>query len=362
MSDDIALAAQHWDDYTKKFAGKRSGLYWYELPGVLGYINQRISGRFDIDWITHTVEKHFPAGAVDRCLSLGCGTGHLERDLARLGAFGRCDAYDVSAEAIKLAKQLAQESGYTHISYRVADINQLQLPEASFDVAFFYGSLHHFHALEHVLDQVRSCLKPGGLLAFNEYVGPARFQFPERQKEVANLCLKLLPLRYRKIVEEARRAEFEKSRKRPVEPGGQSPQGDSLWSRIRKRLLSSRRRLAAEPPADPLGRPDAGQGPLYREEVGFPSVDDVIEDDPSESVRSDEIMDLVRRRFEVIEETAWGGNIPQFLLSGIAGNFEDDDECAQALLEMIWKIDSTMIQCGEFKSDCAYVVARPLPG
>lgn len=354
MMDDIELAAEHWDDYTRKYAGKSTGLYWYELPGVLNYINRRISGQPDVDWVEYTVKKYFRRDSpLDACVSLGCGTGKLERDLAQLKAFRNCDAYDVSEESVKTARELAAEQGNESICYHVADVNQLELPTASYDAAWFYGSLHHFHALEHVLLQVKKSLKSEGLLVFNEYVGPSRFQFPDRQKEVANLCLKLLPLRYRKIGEMALELEAGKARRKVVI---QEAGTDTIWTRLMRKWFGRPR------------KPETGGIPVdietlntaYREEVGFPDIEDVIDDDPSESVRSADILRLVRQHFEIVEETLWGGNIPQFLLSGIAGNFEDDDPCAQALLEMIWKIDRTMIECGELQSDCAYVVARPL--
>ncbi len=357
MTNEIESAAKHWDEYTRKYAGRRTGLYWYELPGVMNHINLRISGRPDVDWIEYTVKKHLPMARVARCLSLGCGTGQLERSLARLNAFESCDAYDVSEESIAMARKLADAEGFGHINYQVADVNRLELPEDHYDAAWLYGSLHHLGALEEVLGRLRRSLKPDGLLAFNEYVGPARFQFPERQKEIANLCLKLLPLRYRRVVDEALELDRERVR-RTASENQPADSAETGWSRIAKWLRPG----GGNRPDDPAPQTEpTGREPVYREAVGFPAVEDVIADDPSESVRSDQILPILRQHFEIVEQTNWGGNLPQFLLSGIAGNFHDDDPCAQALLEMIWKIDATLLACGEFETDFAYVAARPRP-
>jgi len=71
---------------------------------------------------------------------------------------------------------------------------------------------------------------------------------------------------------------------------------------------------------------------------------------------------VLQRDFEIVEEKEWGGNVLQFLLAGIAGNFSNEDPCSQALLRMLISIEETLLQCGEFESDFAYIVARPLTG
>jgi hypothetical protein len=87
----------------------------------------------------------------------------------------------------------------------------------------------------------------------------------------------------------------------------------------------------------------------------------VIAGDPSEAVRSDEIVEVLKQDFEIIEKKDWGGNILQFLLADIAGNFVDEkNEHAKSYLRMLINIEETLLQSGEFESDFAYIVARPL--
>src|SRR5262249_27031539 len=136
---------------------------------------------------------------VDRALSLGCGGGNLERALIQLGAAKTIDAYDASPESIRLAEELAaKENLADRLHYRVADINRIQLPPATYDFVVAKMSLHHFEDLDHVYTQVKRSLKPGGVLMFNEFVGPTRFQWTDRQLEVVNEILRSLPRRLRK--------------------------------------------------------------------------------------------------------------------------------------------------------------------
>jgi len=101
-----------------------------------------------------------------------------------------------------------------------------------------------------------------------------------------------------------------------------------------------------------------GQG-MLKEAVVIPSVRDVVAGDPSEAIRSGDIVKVVQEEFEIVEQKAYGGNVIQFLLAGIAGNFSARDAHSQLLLEMLFNIEDTLIRCGEFTSDYAYIVARP---
>lgn len=92
----------------------------------------------------------------------------------------------------------------------------------------------------------------------------------------------------------------------------------------------------------------------------FPSVRDVVAADPSEAVRSEEIEGILSRYFEILETKELGGNILQFLLADIAGNFSRQDEESQALLRMLIQVEETLLSCGEFRSDFAFIVGRTL--
>ncbi len=196
---DLRQVADHWsNENTWEIA---SGLYWLQLAAVQRRWNIKMSGRPDADWVDHALSVHL-AGRLPlaRCLSLGCGTGRLERQLAQLGAFVACDAYDIADGSIEKARQAAAAVGYEHINYTVGDLNTIKLGEAHYDAVWAAASVHHVSGLEHLFAQVAAALKPGGLFILNEYVGPTRFQFPARQRQVIQACNSLLPDEYRRIV------------------------------------------------------------------------------------------------------------------------------------------------------------------
>lgn len=354
MNNEAEIVSEYWANRVKEFSGKNTGLFWWDAgPDIFAYRNQRISGDPTSDWVDYTLRKYF-AGKLPlaRCLSLGCGGGRLERQLAKLETFEHCDAYDVSDGAIQQAKEAAQAKGLHHISYFVTDINAISLPEGVYDAVWIAMAMHHFQDLEHVCEQIKKSLKPDGLLILEEYVGPNRFQFSARQKEVTNLCLALLPSRYRKKAIQAMQRELHA----PTQKGLKW-----FFRRLIDKLQDGSLRRAVQRRLNAYQARRKGQT-VEKHIVNFPTVRDVIAADPSESIRSEEILQVVGRYFDIIENKGWGGNILQFLLADIAGNFSEQDPHARNFLQMLIRIEEAYLASGEFQSDFAYVVARPLKG
>lgn len=199
LCTDLEVTAQHWSQHSARFSGRNTGLFWWEAgPAIQEHINRSISGSPDVDWVAYTLRKYFNGRLpLDRCLSLGCGTGHLERHLARLGTFRHCDAFDIAESSVRIAEEHAKAESFDCIAYHVADVNSLVLAPDSYDAVWIHSAMHHFHALEGICRELKHAIRPEGLLVMNEYIGPSRFQFSPRQREVINLCLHLLPMRYR---------------------------------------------------------------------------------------------------------------------------------------------------------------------
>ena len=194
-------------------------------------------------------------------------------------------------------------AGLDGIRYERADIQTMALAERAYDAMWFNNSLHHVRDLEVVCDRVAAAVRPGGVIFVNEYVGADRFDFPIHQKNAIRAAFALVPERYRRSFLDPGR---------PVQPA-----------------------------------------PL------FPNPRDVKEADPSESVRSSEILKVLEARFEIVACHNSGGTLLQFLLHGIAGNFRSDDSDSLAVLEMLFHIEDTLIDTGALPSDFVLVVARP---
>ena len=174
---------------------------WRAIPEIEKRTNRLISGNENTDYYQY-ISKKYLSGQKDLVgLSLGCGSGHRELIWAGLNNFKKIEGIDISDSIIKHAQKRAEKNNLSNIlEYRAADIKDVEMPENHYDVVFVEHSLHHFSPLESYIRKVSDTLKPSGYFIVNEFVGPARFQWTDRQLEIVNGVLATLPAKYRKHV------------------------------------------------------------------------------------------------------------------------------------------------------------------
>lgn len=296
--DGAELVSAYWGDERKDHRKHN----WLEHPVTRGIINLRISG----DSATGTRQywrRNFLQEAAANALSLGCGFGNFERDAINADLVGRIDAFDVSASAIEQARAYAADAGLQdRIAYSVADVNSLDLPPEHYDAVFGISSVHHVFELESVFRNCRKALRPGGLLFLDEYVGPSRFQLPSENVGLINRLLAALPERYRRNV--------------------------------------------------------FTNGGITNTYENSP-IEWFEKNDPSEAVRSAEIISTLQQYFDIIDYRPYGGAILHMLLSGMAGNYEPDSDADVALLRSFAILEESLEHAAVLSSHFAAFVARP---
>jgi SAM-dependent methyltransferase len=301
--DPAGKVASHWSQLASEaFVQDLNRISWTGIPQVHLNHNYLITGSRETYWIEWMRERFFPGGEAGDVLSLGCGAGHLDRIFKRCGfRFRSFTGIDISEGAIDRARMLADEIDLApKIRYLAADLNHYELPPRSFDFIYFFQSLHHIEALEHVLAQCRLALRPEGLLMVNEYVGPSRFQWTARQAEMANALMTLLP----------------ESLRRDLQGGG------------------------------------------LKTGIGRPTVRQMVSADPSEAVRSGDIEGLVRAHFEILGEWNWGGTLNHLVFQNIAANFEPENEYHRSIVELLIHHENVLIREGLLPSDFKVFLAR----
>jgi ubiquinone/menaquinone biosynthesis C-methylase UbiE len=278
------------------------GRHWLENPEVQQRINLMVAGVPDKHWFEYFIDKYIPTGRpLERVLTLGCGSGECERGLAKHNIARLHDAIDVAEGAIEKAKRAAEGHGFTHIQYSVGDLNQLTLEPNTYDVIFGISSIHHVAALEHLFDQVRTALKPSGYFFLNEFIGPSRFQWSDEQLRLANEILEGLPLAYRRSV---------------TKPGE------------------------------------------LKAAVVRPTIEQMRTADPSEAIRSAEIVPLLGRYFDIVEFKGYGGSLLHLILEDIAGNFRSADAESMRWFNRITETEDRLIASGKLQHDFGVVVSR----
>jgi hypothetical protein len=135
----------------------------------------------------------------------------------------------------------------------------------------------------------------------NEYIGPARFQWLDKTQDLMNRILETLPADMRV-----------------------NPVNDFVKEHFERT------------PAEEIARVD-----------------------PSESIRSDEIVATLESRFEVLYRADFGGTLLQFLLADIAANFHEDDPKDVALLDLMSLFEEVLVTERVLPSDFAFFVLTP---
>jgi SAM-dependent methyltransferase len=298
MSDEERAAKfwdrQHWREIPTD--------YWASNPAVQAYINRRTTGDPSLRWLDWFRQKYAPQ-ILERGLCLACGAGTAEIHAQGIGMFREMDACDISEGSLQSARAKAASCGLgDKIRYFRCDLNRAELPAEHYDAVLCSGGLHHIEHLDHLFSQIRSCLKPGGLLAIDEYIGPARLQYTDLQLNTVRSIVEALP--------EALRT-------------GRS-----------------------------VARPDLKY---------------MLTNDPSEAVRSPELISLLSKALEILEVRNYGGTLMNVLFGSGAIDTSRllPAEGASAgtsgfadLLPLILLLEEQLNESGVLPSDYAVIIAR----
>ena len=297
--------SEHWGKkaYERQNTEQLAAISWLDAPIIQKYyVNPRVSESSTINWFEWVVKSYFQNG-VDYACNIGCGDGGLERHAFSLKLAKKFDSYDVSQPSIELARNLAKANNISGISYHVADLNNKILDQNKYNVIFASQSLHHIENLERLFKQVDNALVSDGLFVFNEYVGPDRFQWTSIQLKWINSILKILPEKYKRDI---------------LHPEN------------------------------------------LRSEVFRPTIEEMMKVDPSEAVRSSDILPLVKNMFKEETTIPIGGTILHMLLQNIAGNFKEENDSDVALLRLFCTLERELIDSGILPSDFILGIYRKI--
>lgn len=275
---------------------------FWQSPVVQSELNRRITGDPRVTPVDYFGRKYCspPRG---QALSIGCGDGGIELQLLGAGACDRLVGIDLSAERLERARAAVPPSLTGRLELICANAETWR-PDRRFDLIVTNGVVHHIEGLEAFFDLIEAALSDDGLLYLDEFVGPSRFQWTDKQIELVNRLL------------------------------------DRLSPGLRRDLVS----------------PDAGPRPAFTR----PSAAGLIASDPSEAARSAEIAELLHRRLEKVEEHQAGGAIYHQFFNRIMGNFAGHDDLVRVIVEL----DGILTEGGVVGSDYLWGVyrRRPEPG
>lgn len=295
--DKLTRTKKAWDDFHARTVGSPRR-HWWDSRIILEHCQRLLSGEPSADFYQF-LKKEFVKDTLDRGLSICSGSGEFERGVLDHHICRSVDAYEIAEERVREARRAAVEKNY-QINFCIEDVNKSVFRRNHYDIAFSWAALHHIENLEGVCENLGNALRDGGLLVVQEFIGPNQFQWTDRQLEVMNRILDILPERLRK-----------------------HPETGDLISNIRR-----------------------------------PSIEEMNASDPSEAIRSRDIIPVLERFFTVKTIRYLGGSLYNPLMSEVIGNFNDDDEMDAAMIRMILFLEETMIGQKMLDDDYAVIIAQ----
>jgi SAM-dependent methyltransferase len=232
-----------------------------------------------------------------RLFSPGCGRGDKERILAAAFPDREFVAIDITPEILELGRAEAERAGLRNLRFELGDFNRLALEPRAFDAVLGLGSIHHVEALEHFWSEVRRTLRPGGVVLAQEYIGPNRMQWSAAQiREGTRVLRELVPDEHK---------------------------------------------------------------PHHRE-VAPVSLEVLLADDPSEAVRSSEILPTLHTGgFEVLGYAGAACALLQPVLMHQIQTFDPKNWEHNHVLATIFREEDRLMRAGVLGDDFAMFVARP---
>jgi len=272
--------------------------YWQNNALVLDHTYHLMTGT-STHWLPWMLNEFFKElRSFDRALSICCGDGPHELTMLQSGKVGFLHAFDISEGALRQAKARFEEAGIPEDRYKLEllDVNQFKI-SGSYDLVVSAGAAHHIEALELVFSRIASLISPDGYFALLEYIGPNRFQWTDRQINLINDIIAALAKEYL----------FEKRKPTFVQP----------------------------------------------------SVESMLKLDPSEAVRSEDIIPLVDEYFSTVYRHDYNGTLMHqlypFLNHALANRSRPDFE---SILRLILTFEDFAIKTGSLDPDFTFIICQ----
>ena len=151
--------SRYWEEHQPGFK------FTSETPGTARFFEEVRRHRYALE--PHILELvDFPRWRGKQVLDVGCGIATDGEQFAQNGAI--YSGVDASKTAIALAQrrfELAQLSG----TFRHADATALPFADATFDLVYSHGVIHHVPNTQTAIDEFHRVLRPGGKVILMVY-------------------------------------------------------------------------------------------------------------------------------------------------------------------------------------------------
>lgn len=282
-----------------------SSEYWWNNKIIRAFIQKEITKDPSMSWYTKKIqERQTPFG---RILTFGDAHG-----MAAEAFLTKRDTTEIiylnisKGEGINFKKKMEELGINIPCSFIHADANTFNYSSLGLlDTIIDVGAFHHLENFEYIFPQLNNQLQSDGIVYVDEYVGPSKWEFNQSVIEIINHWLKTLPDDLIACSKKVCQDDFKQ-----------------LWKSI---------------------------------------------GDPSEGIRSGDIDCMLRKYFNLVEATSFGGTLlqPFFLTSHLKPcrlNIHNwrNTEIGKLESDRLVHIENKMINSGEIQKDYIYYVFKKL--
>ena len=287
--------ANKWDKARDTFV---TGGAWHQHPLVVKSYKQRLAANSP-NFVAHLLEKY---GKRQKCLSIGCGDGGIELEMVKGGVYETMRGVDLSPARVETANQAVPEELKGKMEFLVQNAEK-DLNGQEYDLVLFTHALHHIFDLESMSRALRDrIMKPKDvILVLEEYVGPVRWQFSDHHLNLMADFFHNVESKFPHYTEKIR----------------QNP----LWDGTK---------------------------------FVPPNAESVEQDDPSETIRSNEIVSVLSDHLSLIEDVPLGGNFFQWIFHNVYNSLTDEE--GTIIVKMMLEAEMKTIQNGDLTSDYVFQV------
>ncbi len=295
--DGLSRTKKAWNSYQADPINKQK-MHWWDSPVIREHCQRLVTGDPKMNIYTF-LKREYIRNPFKNGLSICCGSGEFEMGLIDNAICETIDAYEIAEERVREGIRMAKEKGYT-INFHAGDVNRAVFKKNHYDVFFSWSALHHIENLEGVCENVSGALKDGALIVVQEYIGPNQFQWTDTQIELANKILNMLP--------------------------------ESLRINLKTGEIIN--------------------------EIRRPGVAEMNSIDPSEAIRSKDIIPVIKQFFDIKTIRYFGGSLYNLLFNEIIGNFDENDEKDTALINLILLLEQSLIQGKILDNNYVFIIAE----
>ncbi|WP_082811921.1 glycosyltransferase [Clostridium sp. Marseille-P299] len=182
------IEADYWSNYKENPNRTR----WWQSQTIIRHYNKKICGKAIDGWNNGAIEllkekNLIPVEGIERAISIGCGSAQKEIRLLKEGVVKHFTCIDIAEGMIKKARENARKNEVEHqMEFMCGDIYSLSDKDAYYDLVFWDNSLHHMEDADKAVEISYNLLKRGGLFFCNDFIGNNRFQWSDMQMAIVN--------------------------------------------------------------------------------------------------------------------------------------------------------------------------------